>query len=66
MLLNGHVVQNMPGWGQTYCRHADPTRRKAVPSKAVRMRNTKKAARLGDKAVPILQAVNSTDVKHVI
>lgn len=51
---------------QTYCRHAEPTRRKVVPSKAVRIRNTKKAAKLGDKAVPMLQAVKSTAVEQVI
>ena len=39
---------------------ADPTRMKAVPSKAVKMRETKKVARFGASAVPMLQTKNRT------
>ena len=42
--------------------HADPTRMKAVPSKAVKTRNTAKAAKLGASAVPMLAATNKTAV----
>lgn len=50
----------------THCRHADPTRRKDVPSKAVRIRKMKKAAKFGDSAVPILHPKKSTAVVQVI
>jgi hypothetical protein len=43
-----------------------PTIRKAVPSKAVRMRKTKKAARLGASAVPIEQQVKRKPQKMQI
>ncbi len=36
-----------------------------MPSKAVRARNTKKAARLGASAVPVLQTRNSAAVTRV-
>lgn len=52
--------------GSTHCRQAEPTRRNAVPSKAVRIRKTKKAARLGAKAVPMLQPQKRTAVVQVI
>lgn len=55
----------MHGQG-TYCRHAEPTSRNAVPSNAVRMRKTKKAARFGERAVPMLQQKNSRAVVHEI
>lgn len=42
--------------------HAAPTIRKDVPSNAVSIRKTKKADRLGAKAVPREHARNSTDV----
>lgn len=42
--------------------HADPTKMKAVPSNAVRTRNTKKAAKLGANAVPMLHPKNNTAV----
>jgi hypothetical protein len=38
---------------------ADPMTRKAVPWNAVRILKTKKAARLGLSAVPMLNAVNN-------
>ena len=37
---------------------ADPMTRNAVPWKAVRILNTKKAARFGARAVPMEKAVN--------
>ena len=45
---------------------AEPTSRKDVPSKAVRMRNTKNAARFGASAVPMLLARKPTPVTIVI
>jgi hypothetical protein len=40
--------------------------KKDVPSKAVRMRNTKKAGRLGDRAVPTEQPRNrKAVVRHI-
>lgn len=38
---------------------ADPMTRKAVPWNAVKIRKTKKAARLGANAVPTEKAVNN-------
>ena len=45
---------------------AEPTSKKDVPSKAVRMRKTKNAARFGARAVPMLLARNPTAVTIVI
>ena len=45
--------------------HADPTRINAVPSKAVRTRKTKKAARLGASAVPMLHPQNRIEVTRL-
>ena len=50
----------------TYLIMAEPTSRKDVPSKAVRMRNTKNAARFGASAVPMLLARKPTPVTIVI
>jgi len=67
------MVQHLERWhaergdvGVAYPIHADPTRIKAVPSKAVRMRKTKNAARFGASAVPRLQAQKSTAVIWLI
>jgi hypothetical protein len=49
-----------------YAKQADPTRMKAVPSKAVKIRKMKNAARLGARAVPILHPQNSTAVAWLI
>lgn len=61
------MMQNVEGdVGVAYPIHADPTKIKAVPSKAVKMRKTKKAARFGASAVPTLQAQKSTAVIWLI
>jgi hypothetical protein len=46
--------------------HDAPTIRKDVPSRAVRMRKTKKAARFGLRAVPSEQAKKRTELQMQI
>jgi hypothetical protein len=52
--------------GATYATQAEPTRMKAVPSNAVRIRKMKYEARSGASAVPMLQPRKRTTVVRVI
>lgn len=60
--VSTYAYQERGTWTVTHARQAEPTRMNAVPSNAVRIRKTKKAARFGASAVPMLQPQKSTDV----